>query len=154
MSSGSARKATGNPRRSARSTRSGMGSAPRRRPSRTSWALFCPALTRKASVLIPIPASGLRSTPSQESSSPLYRRSGAGDDLADGDGEGYRAGGQVPDLHRCGGAGGGLAGVVALGEEAGDVSGPGQGGVQAAAGNGAQPGQPGGPGLPPGAGTG
>src|SRR6266566_3372921 len=99
------------------------------------------------------PAGRLRGEGDREAAYCLAGAAGAGDGLADGDGEGDRAGGQVPGLRCCGGAGGGLAGVVALGEDAGDVSGPGQGGVQAAAGHGAQPGQPGGRWLPPGPGA-
>src|SRR5216683_906479 len=99
------------------------------------------------------PVGPLRGESDREAADCPAGAAGAGDDLADGDGEGDRAGGQVTDLHRCRGAGGGLAGVVALGEDAGDVSGLGQGGVQAAAGHGAQPGQPGGRRLPPGPGA-
>src|SRR6266496_5860091 len=99
------------------------------------------------------PAGRLRGEGDREAAYRLAGAAGAGNDLADRDGEGDRAGGQVPDLHCCGGAGSGLAGVVALGGDAGDVSGPGQGGEQPAAGHGAQPGQPGGRRLPPGPGA-
>jgi hypothetical protein len=83
----------------------------------------------------------------------LSGAAGAGDDLADGDGDGDRAGGHVPDLLRGGGRAGGLPGGVALGQEAGDGGSLGQGRAQLAGGHREQPGQPGGRGLAPGPGV-
>src|ERR1035438_9709709 len=45
------------------------------------------------------PAGRLRGEGDREAADRLAGAAGAGDDLADGDGEGDRAGGQVPDLH-------------------------------------------------------
>src|SRR5260370_40696099 len=47
------------------------------------------------------PAGGLRGEGYREAADCLAGAAGAGDDLADGDGEGDRAGGQGPDMHRC-----------------------------------------------------
>src|SRR6266487_1215578 len=86
------------------------------------------------------PAGAARGEGDREAGHRPGGAAGAGGDLADGDGDGDRAGGQVPDLPGGDGGGGGLPGGVALGEDAGGAGGAGQGRAQFDGGHGEQPG--------------